>query len=149
MMKRSLFALLVALPLLWPAAGSAAEGGPPTREVDLIGLWEGVDPADGSLTQRSITCDAGGACRVLGSDQFFSFCENSGGRGLLAGTGSIENGALAVPDFSLTCADGSATPEFFTRFSLDRRNGTLVEDTDGPPPTITFHRLSAPVRGGR
>jgi hypothetical protein len=113
----------------------------------IIGLWEGVDPADGSLTQRSITCDEEESCRVLGSDQFFSLCEASEGRGLITGTGTVEDGVLVVPDLALTCADGSKTPEFETTFTLDRSNGTLIEDTDGPPPTIVFHRLSSPVRG--
>jgi hypothetical protein len=31
---------------------------------------------------------------------------------------------------------------FSTDFALDRSNGTLIEDTDGEPATITFRRLS-------
>jgi hypothetical protein len=31
---------------------------------------------------------------------------------------------------------------FPTDFALDRSNGTLIENTDGEPATITFHRLS-------
>lgn len=117
---------------------------------DFIGLWEGVDPLDGSLTQRAITCDHDDVCEVLGSDQFFSFCvvdEGEGreilqGRGFLQGSGTIEDGVLVLPGFVLTCADGRATPAFPTTFTLDPANGTLIEDTDGPPPTIVFHRLS-------
>ena len=142
----SLVAAALALPLTWPSPGSA--DGPRSRAADFIGLWAGVDLDDGSFTQRAITCEEDGTCQVLGSDQFFSFCPDSEGRGLLEGTGTIEQGVLSLPEFTLTCADGTSVG-FPTIFSLDRRNGTLIEDTDGPPAAITFHRLSPPLRGKR
>jgi hypothetical protein len=78
--------------------------------------------------------------------QFFSFCPDDDGRGLLEGSGTIEAGVLSLPLFTLTCANGQNVG-FPTIFSLDRSNGTLIEDTDGPPPSITFHRLSPRLRG--
>jgi hypothetical protein len=144
--KRSLVVTALVLPLAWPALGSA--DGPRTRAADFIGLWAGVDLDDGSFAQRAITCDRDWTCQVLGSDQFFSFCPDSEGRGLLEGVGEIEEGALDLPEFTLTCADGTRVG-FRTIFSLDRRNGTLIEDTDGPPATFTFHRLSPRVDSRR
>ena len=87
-----------------------------------------------------------GACQVLGADQFFSFCPDDDGRGLLEGSGTIEAGVLNLPLFTLNCANGQSVG-FPTVFSLDRSNGMLIEDTDGPPPSITFHRLSSRLRG--
>jgi hypothetical protein len=53
-------------------------------------------------------------------------CDGRGGRGLITGAGRIDGAVLDVPDFTSTCADRAS----FTRttiFSLDRRNGTLIE----------------------
>ena len=81
------------------------------------------------------------------SDQLFSFCPGPEGRGLLEGGGGIEDGVLNLPVFALTCANGD-TVGFPTTFSLDRRNGTLIEDTR-PPATFSFHRPSPRVRDRR
>ena len=135
------------LPLMWPMVGSADS--PRTRAADFIGLWGGVDLDDGSSAQRAITCDSDRNCRILGSDQFFSFCDDHGGRGILDGTGPLENGVIEVPDYALTCRDGTriVLPVIF---SLDRRNGTLLEDFGPPPPEIQiYHRLSPRVERRR
>jgi hypothetical protein len=145
--RRSRVVAALVLPLAWPVAGSA--DGPRTRAADFIGLWGGVDLDDGSSAQRAITCDEDRSCRILGSDQFFSFCDDHGGRGILEGTGPLENGVIEVPDYALTCRDGTRIVLPVT-FSLDRRNGTLLEDFGPPPPEIQiYHRLSPRVRGDR
>jgi hypothetical protein len=141
----SLVAAALALPLTWPAPGNA--DGPRTRAADFIGLWEGVDE-DGSLAQRAITCDEDRTCRVLGAEQFFSLCDDHGGRGVIKGSGAIEGGVFNVPDFTLTCADGTAFTAA-TVLSRDRRNGTLLEDTEGAPAILILHRLSPRVGSGR
>ena len=90
--KASLVVSVLMLPLAWPAPGSA--DGPRTRAADFIGLWEGVDEDDGSLAQRAITCEEDGTCRVVGAEQFFSLCDDHGGRGVIKGAGAIEDGVL-------------------------------------------------------
>ena len=145
-MTRSLVVAALVLPLAWPVVGSA--DGLRTRAADFIGLWEGVDEDDGSLAQRAITCDEDRTCRVLGAEQFFSTCDDHEGRGIITGTGAIEEGVFHVPDFTLTCADGTSFT-LATTFSLDRRNGTLSEDTDGPPAPLILHRLSPRVERRR
>jgi hypothetical protein len=112
----------------------------------FIGLWEGIDDSDGSLTQRSIVCEGPTSCRVLGADTFLTLCR--GGRGVLQGRGSISRGILKVPGFTLTCFDGVSV-SVDTTFTPDFRNGTLVERTVNPRiKPITFHRISHPERGG-
>jgi hypothetical protein len=145
--KGSLVAAALVLPLAWPVAGGA--DGPRTRAADFIGLWGGVDADDGSSAQRAITCDEDRTCRILGSDQFFSFCDDHGGRGILDGTGTLEEGVIEVPDYTLICGDGTRIV-LATTFSLDRRNGTLLEDFGPPPPEIQiYHRLSPRVESRR
>jgi hypothetical protein len=134
------------LPLAWPAVGNA--DGPRPRAADFIGLWAGVDIEDGSFYQRAITCVEDGTCEVLGSDQFFTSCDDLGGRGLLIGSGRLEDDVLHLPEFTLICGDGTEI-SFPTTYSIDRKNGTLVEVTDGPPASQNFHRLSPRVRSRR
>lgn len=112
---------------------------------NFTGLWEAIDPPDGSLSQRSITCNRRGECSVLGSDSFWSFCGDD--RGVLSGTGEVRGGRLIVPDFILRCfddmgeVDDSISVE--TRFVYDRFNRTLDEEHPSALiPTITFHRTS-------
>jgi hypothetical protein len=86
--------------------------------------------------------------QVLGSDQFFTTCDDLGGRGILEGLGMLEDDALHLPEFTLICGDGTAIA-FPTTFSIDGKNGTLVEVTDGPPASQTFHRLSPRITSWR
>ncbi len=79
---------VVAAALLLGSGAQATESASEIRR--FAGLWEGVDPGDGSLTQRSITCDAEGACEVLGADSFFRLCD--GEQGILAGSGTLDGG---------------------------------------------------------
>ena len=144
--RASLVLIALLLALAWPAPGSA--DGLRTRAADFVGLWEGVDEDDGSLAQRAITCDEDRTCRILGAEQFFSSCDEHGGRGIIVGVGTLEEGVINVPELTLTCPDGTSFT-LATVFSLDRRNGTLIEDTDGAPATQILHRLSPRVRGNR
>ena len=67
-MKRSYLAVFMFVAALFCPAASTA--GNPFLPM-FIGLWEAVDPSDGSLTQRSISCDDNGQCTILGSDSFW------------------------------------------------------------------------------
>ena len=60
----------------------------------------------------------------------------------------LEDDALHLPEFTLICGDGTAIA-FPTTFSIDGKNGTLVEVTDGPPASQTFHRLSPRITSWR
>ena len=110
------------------------------RRSKLSGLWEGIDPGNGSLTQRQITCEEDN-CLVLGSSSFWSFCNSA--RGLLRGEGLIDGNDLNVPDFTLTCIEDGRNISVDTTFSLDIRNRELFEKTVNPDINpITFHKVS-------
>jgi hypothetical protein len=138
--NRSLVMTALALPLIWPVVGSADD--PRTRATDFIGLWEGIDEDDAVLAQLAITCDSDRTCHVLEVEEFFSNCD---GPGTVAGVGTLEDGVIDVPEFTLTCPDGT-TLTVATILSIDRSNGTLIVDTEGPLPTQILHRLSPRVR---
>ena len=115
------------------------EGNPKVSQ--FIGLWEGIDTGDGSLTQRQITRTPDGSFMILGADSLFSFCKTN--QGILRGQGSIEEGVLKVPEFTLTCFKDNKEVSVDTTFSFDPQNRTLLEKTVEPTISpITFHRIS-------
>lgn len=137
-MKNLLLIILAISPLL---LGSAANATGNTGSRSFIGLWEAVDPSDGSLTQRSINCDRDGNCSILGSDSFWVVCGSP--RGILRGAGFLNGGELRVPEFTLTCTEDQRDLVVDTTFIPDRRNRTLREEHVNPNiPTIIFHRTS-------
>lgn len=82
---------------------------------------------------------------VIGGDRPAT---NHGGRGRLAGGGTLRDGIMAVPESRLTVR--TARPSTLAAiFSLDRRNGTLIEDTDRAPATGILHRLGPRVGSRR
>ena len=136
------FGLMLASGATGTVVAAEAEAKTSSATRTFVGLWEGVDASDGSLTQRSITCERPNSCIVLGADSFLALCK--GGRGVLQGTGTIARGVLKVPGFTLTCFDGPSV-SVDTTFTPDFRNGTLVEQTANPQiKPITFHRISRP-----
>ena len=137
-MKNLFLMCAMSLSVLLAPQASVADNG---RLRAFIGLWEAVDPSDGSLTQRSISCDRDGMCSILGSDSFWVVCGSP--RGILRGEGILEDDGLRVPDFTLTCTEAGFDLTVDTLFVLDRSNRTLLEKhLDAPIPTIEFHRKS-------
>ena len=119
----------------------AADQAPLIGPRAFVGLWEGIDPFDGSLQRLSITCADDMTCDVRLTDSFFTDCE--GETGFAQGEGIIEDGALSVSAFMLTCNNGE-TLEDSELFVPDFANGTLINldaRSDISPPTA-FHKIS-------
>ena len=113
-----------------------------TRVSQFSGLWEGIDPGDGSVSEYQITCAQDGSCLVLGADSFVSLCYTN--QGILRGQGSIDGNVLNVPDFTLTCIQDNKEVSVDTTFSLDLHNRTLLEESVDPNISpITFHKVSS------
>src|SRR5262249_53920726 len=130
---------LLAIPIAALAEGTASAADDAVLR-PFIGLWEGIDPGDGSLTQRSITCTRSGSCRVLGADSFFRLC--NGKRGIIQGRGTIRERVLQVPGLTLSCFDGPSVSVDST-YTPDGLNRTLIERTNDPRiKPITFHKIS-------
>ena len=115
----------------------------------FVGLWQGVDNNDGSEAQRSITLNRDGTFNIIGQEPYTSGCK--GERGMVTGTGVLEDGVIFSDDFTLTCFVVIEPPDppgpftVQTEYIPDKLNGTLIEQTICKTcdfePTI-FHKIS-------
>lgn len=111
----------------------------------IVGLWEGIDPHDGSGARLSIICDQDGVCEVLVAETLFTVCDGSS-EGLGRGTGSIDAGVLQVPNFTLTCFATRDVIRSAVEFTPDFQNGTLVQRGDDPDfEPVVYHKVSLPT----
>lgn len=118
------------------------------QKLYFVGLWEGIDNNDGSEAQRSITLNRDGTFNITGQEPYTSGCE--GERGMVTGTGVLEDGVIFSDDFTLTCfvpIDGVVPDPITvqTEYIPDKLNGTLIEQVICHAcdfePTI-FHKIS-------
>ncbi len=116
------------------------------------GLWEGVDPLDGSGVQSSISdIDQDGVFEIIVRETFFTFCKDVGANGefgILMSTGTIGEDGILRAEGTLTCDNGQ---EIMIREAYEpvTQGAILVlTDPDDPgTPTIILHRVSQPKRG--
>lgn len=112
------------------------------KVIPIVGLWEGIDFDDGASHLRSIRRNEDGTFSVSGNATYFMLCGGTD-RGLINGTGVIENGVLKTK-VSLTCFNNGRTiGGLESNYLLDRENGTLTELRKfGVTPPIIFHLIS-------
>jgi hypothetical protein len=136
-MKRTLVTLCVVLVLsLGPLATTASSE--PSRS--FLGLWQGIDPRDGSGVLYSLADnDRDGVIEIIGRETFFTGC---GGDGVVNGTGVVGRGGLLVAEVVLKCRPGPELPATAT-FQLIPRDDVLILVAPAPAaPPITLHRVS-------
>ena len=110
---------------------------------NFIGLWQGIDTVDGSEAQRSITLNSDGTFNIIGREGYFSACD--GFRGILKGTGVLENGVLFFENFEVTCfyEDGEESRIIPVKYIPDKFNGTIRERfIDEEDIRTTYHKVS-------
>ena len=114
------------------------------KTLPIVGLWEGIDFDDGASHLRSIRLNEDGTFSVSGNATYFMLCDGTD-RGLINGTGVVENGVLKTK-VSLTCFnDGRVIEGLESQYLLDRKNGTLTEQRGFEvTPPIIFHLISSP-----
>ncbi|MBD2309695.1 hypothetical protein H6G17_30190 [Chroococcidiopsis sp. FACHB-1243] len=113
------------------------------KAIPIVGLWEGIDFDDGATHLRSIRRNEDGTFSVAGNATYFMLCGGTD-RGLINGTGIVENGVLKTK-VSLTCFNNGRTIEGLeSNYLLDRENGALSElrQFEVEPPII-FHLISS------
>ncbi len=75
----------------------------------FIGFWEGIDPLDGSTAQLSIIDnDRDGVFDIISREGFFTTCftaQNTKGRGVVIGTGTLVEQGMIEFVAELTCFD--------------------------------------------
>ncbi|MEW6368192.1 MAG: hypothetical protein AB1714_26485 [Acidobacteriota bacterium] len=135
-MRHTLITAAILLLLTAPAAGAAEQG----SIGRFVGLWESVDPDDGSHQVLSITDNGDGTVQLLLYDTFFTLC--SGGRAIGQGTAVMRGRrSLRSDDFVVKCfetGESKTTPTSFTR----NPDGTLARVRSAPLSPITYHRTN-------
>ena len=137
-MKRLFTISLVVFSLI---IASTVQAGGLGQKLYFVGLWEGIDESDGSEAQRSITLNSNGTFKIIGQESKIDGCP---GRGMLTGTGVLEDGSIIVDDFSIFC-DGQSVPlveEVEATYKPNKRNGILIEVFPGPYPPMILHKIS-------
>ena len=116
------------------------------------GLWEGIDPLDGSTAQLSLSNHKDGEFDFIFRESFFTVClsnKNKLGRGVVIGKAMIvEQNLLMMIDAVRTCFDddnkGDATTSGlsakFPAFPTD--DIVVLEPPVEDFPPIVLHRLS-------
>jgi len=138
-MKRSIAAALVVFSVI---LASTVHAGGFAQKLYFIGLWEGIDDNDGSEAQRSITLNRDGTFKIIGQEPQIIGCN---GRGMLTGTGVLEDGIIIVNDFKITCYDDppSGPYYFIATYKPNKLNRTLIEDyPDSDFLPMNLHKIS-------
>lgn len=129
---KKVFFLVIFLIAVPPATAETS------RMSALIGLWQAVDPEDGSLQTLSIIRASSNTARILIHDSHFTLC--NGDLGLGEGNGHLTNPRqLMVPDYKVTCFPSGLSKGGATSFTLDR-DGALNRTLAPPSPGITYYR---------
>lgn len=144
-MKHVYIALLVVFAMV---LGSDAHAGNSGRGHYLVGLWQGIDPTDGSEMLRSITENRDGTFSIIGTESYFVGCR--GDRGKVFGTGIPDGDMIVFRDFQLVCFGGDYFDDsddvYFSSpmvIVADRLNRTIVEQYGNPNfSDAVLHRIS-------
>ncbi len=108
----------------------------------FLGLWQGIDPEDGSGVLYSFADnDRDGVIEITGRETFFTACGTPGGDGVVNGTGVVGSGGLLVAEVLLKCRPGPELPATAT-FQLIARDDVLIHPDPGLARSITLHRVS-------
>jgi hypothetical protein len=138
-MKRSFTtAIVIFLVIL----ASTVHAGELYKKLYFVGLWEGIDDNDGSEAQRSITLNSDGTFKIIGQETNIIGCN---GRGMLTGTGVLEDGIIIVNEYKITCHDDPPSGPFYfiATYKPNKLNGTLIEDCPGSDfLPMNLHKIS-------
>lgn len=145
------FASALAMVLSFCAAASEVRF-PPDRHA-FLGLWEGINPLDGSTVQLSITdVEGDGVLDFVQREGFFTLCFQLGnnhslGRGVITGHGTVVSGGVFDVEFSFTCIGDDTEPATlregtFQYFLESRGRILLVPGVTSDTPDILLHRIA-------
>jgi hypothetical protein len=146
-----LLAAAVALAALPARAAEPDAAGGAGRQA-FLGLWEGVDPLDGSLVYLSITdLERHGVLELAEGESFFTFCARLGrnysqGRGVITGRGPVVGSVFRVKT-TFTCINDEGVPgkPLVGTFDYALKEGGRVLVVPGATPEtpdVPLHRLA-------
>ena len=144
-MKRFSTVLIVVSALVVLAFSGAAGNG--RSEKRFRGLWEGIDPGDGSSQQILISGGADGECSLAWSESYWTVCD--GRRAILEGFGESDRDErnTLVFQMAITCFDPK---EVVVEDTLTFRfvgQDMLLVSAPGEFTDLPFFRVSSRVRG--
>lgn len=148
-MRRFLIAFVLVFSLMFVSNVNASFLNYGSHFIDLrssyfIGLWQGIDPVDGSEVLFSIFKNDDGTFSILGHESSFYTCANTD-KGVVTGTGQIVHGVLAITDMKLQCLQEEDLPPVFysVEYEPDKTNQILIyKATDPPSEPIILYRIS-------
>jgi len=138
MNRRFLLVILVALIVTMGAGTARGQSSHP----QFLGLWEGVDPNDGSKRTISIADrDGDGTFEVASRDTYWTLCD--GDRGLELASGGVRADGVLETAGLVTCFDGAPGIPVQQTYEFSRRDHTLLATPHGTTLLpITLHRVS-------
>jgi hypothetical protein len=142
-MKRFSIIILVLLSAIFLVSMVSADGGGGGSHQNFVGLWEGVDPNDGSRRTVSISDnDRDGVYDVFQFDTYWSLCGDDSA--VTTGSATLGNDGILHFQGSLTCrSTGASIPSFAVDYQLVRPSNTLIESPIGVPlAPATLHQVS-------
>jgi hypothetical protein len=108
----------------------------------FLGLWEGIDPSDGSGVLYSLSdIDRDGVIEIIGRETFFTTCN---GEGVVTGKGTAKQGSLLVAEVLLKCRSGPEFPAPATFEAIKREDVLIFVVPANDPAALPsiLHRVS-------
>jgi hypothetical protein len=138
--------LIAALSLVAVLQLGCEESSGQNNEADrfFLGLWEGIDPLDGSTVLASFTnLDKDNTIEIAWTESLFTLCEGAGG--LITGTGPVDENGVLNADEMFTCFDPDDTLEGKGRYEPVKDDGIIIVTSPVNPelPPIILHRISS------
>ncbi|MBI3795570.1 MAG: hypothetical protein HY268_01185 [Deltaproteobacteria bacterium] len=119
---------------------------------NFLGLWEGIDPLDGSPVRLSLSdIDDDGVLEHTLQEDFYTFCFNLGptysrGRGVVIGTATVASKDVLDVETELICIDDNnvSAPQGVApnQYILRSRGRVLVLPAFGDAPGIVLHHVA-------
>jgi hypothetical protein len=147
------FWLVVAGCMLSASVVAGPDRDPAPKDVNkFLGLWEGVDPLDGSPVRLSLSdIDNDGVLTHTLQEDFFTVCFNLGptysrGRGVSTGTATVASKDVLDVETALTCFDDNNVPApqgvVAIQYFLRSRDRVLVVPPHRDEPPIMLHHVA-------
>src|SRR5262245_33446925 len=150
--RNPVFWLAIASCLLSVSVVVAGTGhGPKDKDAKhFLGLWEGVDPLDGSPVRVSLSdIEDDGIIEYTMQEDFWTSCFNLGpnyskGRGVVRGTATAASKSLLDVQSELICISDANVPHSLGSSPVQNtlRDRVLVLPPFGDSPAIVLHRIS-------
>jgi len=144
-MKRFFSALVVvSLMAALHTSCTSLEGADNEENQFFTGLWEGVDPLDGSGVQVSISdLDRDGEFDIIWRETFFTLCD--GGRGIVTGTGTVGEDGILRTNEVFTCLPTGEPSDGEAIYEPVKKDEILIVSSPTSPdlPPIILHQVSS------